>query len=374
MKVLIATGLFPPEIGGPATYSKTLLDELPKRGIEVEVLPFRDVRHLPKVLRHVAYFFKVLKKGRSVDIIFAQDPVSVGLPAALAAKVLGKRFLIKIVGDYAWEMEMQNEKRKVQSESQKFLSLEEFQKGKYDGVTEMRRKIERWVAKRAEMVIVPSNYLKGIVEMWGVPISKIKVIYNAFEVPDIKESKEEIRKRLNIRGTVLLSVGRLVPWKGFAFLMDRMKEIVKEIPEAHLYIAGDGPEEKSLKLKAKSEKLEENVTFLGRLGQQDLFSYIKAADIFVLNTGYEGFSHHLLEVAGIGTPIITTRIGGNPELIENEKTGLLVPYNNKEEIRKEVVRLIKDSDLRNTMVEEAKKKVLGFSIERMINELISLLK
>ncbi|NOY35824.1 MAG: glycosyltransferase family 4 protein, partial [bacterium] len=103
MRILICTGIYPPDIGGPATYSKLLFDELSKRGVEVEVLSFGDVRRLPKIIRHLVYFLKTLKRARGADIVFAQDPVSVGLPAAIAAKILQKRFILKVVGDYAWE-------------------------------------------------------------------------------------------------------------------------------------------------------------------------------------------------------------------------------------------------------------------------------
>ena len=113
MKILITTGIYPPDIGGPATYSKILIDELPKHNINALVLGFGEVRRLPKIIRHFLYFLKILKKGWKADIIFAQDPVSVGLPAALAAKILGKKFVLKIVGDYAWEQfQIKNEKRK----------------------------------------------------------------------------------------------------------------------------------------------------------------------------------------------------------------------------------------------------------------------
>ncbi len=81
MKILIATGIYPPDIGGPATYSKLLKDELPGRGIDVQVLSFGQVRHLPKIIRHFSYLLKILKLGRGVDVIYAQDPVSVGFPA-----------------------------------------------------------------------------------------------------------------------------------------------------------------------------------------------------------------------------------------------------------------------------------------------------
>ncbi len=67
MKILIATGVYPPEDGGPATYSKLLKDELLGRKIAVEVLPFRTVRHLPKVVRHVAY----LSSEKTIRSLFA---------------------------------------------------------------------------------------------------------------------------------------------------------------------------------------------------------------------------------------------------------------------------------------------------------------
>jgi len=74
MKILIATGIYPPDIGGPATYSKLLKDELPDRGIDVKVLSFGEVRHLPKIIRHFSYFLKVLKLGKGANVIYAQDP------------------------------------------------------------------------------------------------------------------------------------------------------------------------------------------------------------------------------------------------------------------------------------------------------------
>src|SRR6185436_880397 len=103
MRILVATGLYPPESGGPATYSKFLVEKLPALGVEVSVLPFSRVRYLPKLVRHVAYFFACASLAREADIVYAQDTVSVGLPAALAAFVARKKFMVRVPGDYAWE-------------------------------------------------------------------------------------------------------------------------------------------------------------------------------------------------------------------------------------------------------------------------------
>ena len=370
MKILIATGLFPPEVGGPATYAKLLLEELPKKGIEVSVLPFSEVRRLPKIVRHFVYFFKALRLARKADVVLALDPVSVGLPAIFAAKIAGKRFFVKVVGDYAWE-QLQNLESRILNLEKKFISLEEFQGGKYGFITEVRRKIERYVAKNAERVIVPSKYLKGIVEVWGVSSEKIKVIYNAFDVPTFSESRESVREKLNIQGRMFLSAGRMVPWKGFDTLINLMPEIVREIPDARLYIAGDGPQENYLRQIVKDKDLQDSVVFLGRLNQIGLFKYIRASDIFILNTGYEGFSHQLLEVASLGTSVITTNIGGNPELVEDGVSGILVEYNDKAQIKFALTNLVKDNEKRLKLAETAKNKVLNFNTQKMIEELIN---
>ena len=136
MRICIATPLYLPDIGGPATYSKLLNDELPRRGFVVDVMSFGDVRYLPFFVRHIAYFFKLLKKGKNADIIFAQDPLGVGLPALCAAKMLGKKFLLKIVGDRAWE-EYMNQESGIKNQEYELLDM--FQHKKYGFGIEMRR-------------------------------------------------------------------------------------------------------------------------------------------------------------------------------------------------------------------------------------------
>ncbi len=375
LKVLICAGIYPPDIGGPATYSKLLFDELPKRGVGVKVLSFSAVRHLPKIIRHFVYFFKVLNMGKRVDVIYAQDPVSVGLPAMLAAKILRKKFILKIVGDYAWEqMQVKNEKRKTKNENAKFITLEEFQTEKYDFKTELRREIQKCVAKNASKIIVPSQYLKNIVLKWGIDENKIKVIYNAFEARDLKETKKELRKKLDLSGTILISAGRLVPWKGFDKLIEIMPEILKEIPDANLIIMGSGPEENVLKLKIKNLKLEERIFLLGQLPHNDVLKYLKAGDIFILNTGYEGFSHFLLEAMAMEIPIITTKVGGNVELIDDGENGFLAEYNDKEELKKKIIELAKNETLKKELTENAKQKAAEFGEEKMLKETVEILR
>lgn len=363
MRVLIATGLFPPDIGGPATYSAMLLEELPKKGISVTIAAFGRVRHLPKVIRHFVYFFHLLIAGRSADMIYAQDPVSVGLPALLASRILRKPLVLRVPGDYAWEQGMQ--RFGVSG------TLDEFSKsGSKSWRVQVLRKIESFVARHARKIIVPSEYLRSIVKEWGIHAAKIKVVYNAHAAPKSIEGKSVLRERLSLSGTILVSIGRLVPWKGFATLIELVPALERFYPDVHLFIIGDGPERSLLDKKIRAAHLEGKVSLLGRLPQAVALNYVRAADLFVLNTSYEGFSHQLVEVMSMETPIVTTEVGGNPELITHRENGLLVPYDDRIALLEAIKEVLKDEKLAKRLSKHAFDSLKAFNQDELVDKLV----
>ncbi|MEK7091545.1 MAG: glycosyltransferase, partial [Patescibacteria group bacterium] len=211
--ILVATGLFPPDIGGPATYSKILLEELPNRGFEVQILSFGVVRHYPKVIRHLSYLIRVWRQLATVERIYALDPVSVGWPVLLACFFRRRSYWLRVAGDYAWEQGAQRFGVETQ--------LDEFSVSSqgYAWPVQILKKVQTLVAKRAERIIVPSHYLKKIVSNWGIAPEKITVIYNAFEN---EISQNESLSLIVDKKPILFSVGRLVPWKGFSTLITLM--------------------------------------------------------------------------------------------------------------------------------------------------------
>ena len=375
-KIIIATGIFPPDIGGPATYTEKLAGELKRRGFEVSVITYSNIglkndnfplvrisRKYPKGLRHFLYFWRLLKMAKDADIIYAQDPISSGLPARLAAKILDKKFILKIVGDYAWEQAKVNYNIRE--------SIETFQNKKdYPLKIKILRFLEKWVAKSAGQIIVPSDYLKNIIRQLGVEADKIRVIYNSIDNLDFSDNlnKEEAQDKIGIKGDILLSAGRLVPWKGFEGLIKIMPDLLNENIRFKLVIVGSGPEKEKLENLISELNLKNYVFLVGQIEHSEMLYYFKAADLFILNTNYEGLPHILLEAMQYNLPIITTPIGGNPEIIKNNDNGLFVEYNNKSELKKAIWNLWQDKESQKKFTENSRKVLEKFSFEEMINK------
>ena len=368
MHILLAAGIYPPDIGGPATYAKLIEEELPHQNIAVTVVPYRSVRNIPKIFRHIAYFLKLLRLVRDTDLVYALDPISVGLPALLVAKIYRKPFLLRLGGDYAWEQG-----------SQRFgvtKNLDEYTAENVGRSFPVRvlAWLQTLVATRAKIVIVPSAYLGRIVATWGVARERIHVIHSAPKSLPITWSYEDIREKLQFRGEILVSAARLTPWKGMSTLISLVRQRRDRGIESSLIIVGDGPERLTLEAQVHALDLVAHVHFMGVQSKSELGEIIRAADVFILNTAYEGLSHQLLEVMSIGTPVITTAVGGNPELITDGVEGLLVAVNDSAGYDIAVDTFMNHSDIRAGCIAAAQQKVAVFNPEQALLDLVRVLR
>jgi len=141
------------------------------------------------------------------------------------------------------------------------------------------------------------------------------------------------------------------------------------IPE----IVGDGPEKNKLTDLAETLSVTHRVRFLGKTRRHRALAYMRASDVFVLHTGYEGFSHVLLEAMMVSTPVITTPVCGNPELVIHEENGLLVEQGNLESLTTQITRILKDSALRKHLVEGGIRAVQQYSWERLDRQTMEVL-
>ncbi len=362
IKVLIAT----PNSGGPITYSGLLEKNLHKFGYEIDMVNFSSVEKLPKFIRHISYFLTLFFKGLKSDIIYAQDPVSTGLPALFASKLTGNRFFLKIVGDYAWEQGVQRFGVKE--------NLDDFViKDEYPFFVKTFRYIERFVANSAEKVIVPSNYLKTIVEKWGIERSKIEVIYNSVSIDEVGRVPDSVKK---MPRPLIVTVGRLVPWKGIRSLMRVFDGVGRERlvgSNASLIIVGKGPEEQELKSYAQQLNLKDRFLFTGELSHADTLAVIREADIFVLNSSYEGLSHTLIEALKLGACIIATDAGGNNEIIV-DGNGVIIKTGDERMLGSNLKTLIEHKEKRSQLSAKARESAERFSVETMFQKLSSVLR
>lgn len=332
MKILLATPLYPPDSGGPSTYAKLLVDELPKRGIQVTLVKFGEVRHLPPGVRHVVYFLKCLIHARGADAIYALDPVSVGLPASLAAFVLGKKLVLRVPGDYAWEQGRQ--RFGVQDE------IDAFQNKKYGRGVERLRSIQKFVARRAEKIVAPSEYMRRIVSDWVADASKVETIYSSIHMP-----VEFVLPKERPEGFLVVTIARRVPWKG----IEALEKVVAREDAWHFKL-------------------------LDGLPHKEAMGWVKAADAFALNSTYEGLSHALVEAMALGTPIVATNVGGNPELIANGSEGLIIPQKDNEALHVALKDIEQHPDEARSRAARAQERAQQFSIDVTIEKLVMLLK
>lgn len=373
MKILIVTGIYPPDIGGPATYVSFMAGAMAKMGHQVHVITYSDqlpkgeevkqklytiekvLRSYPWFVRHALFGIKIFFATPKADLVFAQDPMNSGIVSVLSAMFWRKKAVLKIVGDYAWE---QGVGRFGVTDV-----LDDFLTKKQHGRVRFLQKIERFVANRANQIIVPSHYLKGVVSSWGVK-SPISVVYNGISA---SKSPEKGPKRPSTGR--FLTVGRLVPWKGIEALI----EAFSGLPNFSLDIVGSGPEEATLKQKVEDLNVASRVRFLGSVEHGKLEESYATYDALLLNTSYEGFSHQIIEAMNAGLVVITTDAGGNKEIVVDHENSLVVELNNVTAWREAIVE-IGDDDLRAKLSDEALRAVSNFTVDKMIAGVAQILK
>lgn len=351
MRLVVATPLYPPEIGGPATYVRFLEEGLPPRGIEVEVVKFAGVRRLPTGIRHCAYYRRVRRALRAADLALALDPVSVGLPTMLAAWRERKPYVVKVVGDYAWEQGRQ--RFGITEDLDAFL-----RRARAPLPVALLRYLETRVARSATRVIVPSDYMKRVVSAWGVPARAIAVIYNAVKIDAPGAVPEGVTK---LPRPLLVTAGRLVSWKRVEGVIDALAA-----GRASLAVVGDGPLREALEARAR-EKMPGRAAFTGALSHADTLATIAAADLFVLNSTYEGLSHLLIEALALGKAVVAADVGGNAEVIENADLGTLVSVADPGALARAIDALLANAPLRTRLGVNAKLSAARFSESAMLD-------
>jgi len=314
MKIIIATGIYPPEIGGPATLTWALQKTWRHLGYDVHVVAYgesseekgvtRVSRKYPMLLRYILFTYKVWRACRSGQVLFIQGAVSEGLPATIAGKLRHIPMVMRIPGDYAWEI--------FRQDASVTELLDDFVQHTHAGKIGFLERIERWTAAQVQSLVTPSRYLKSIVKAWAIPAEKIHVILNTFT--PFNGGAIPLRGEYELEGKkIFLTVVRAVPWKHTDFLLQVFQGLPKEYI---LVIAGDGPCLAEWQKLAQDLAIKERIIFLGRIDREQLARWYQTADAFLLPSAYEGYPFVVAEAVSFGLPCLVSDMAGNPETKE----------------------------------------------------------
>ena len=368
MRVVLVSGIWPPDVGGPASHAPALAAALLEASDEVEVVTTADVapqsrpypvrwvaRSRPAPLRHLAVVREVASAARHADRVYATTMVR---RAALGAALARRPLVVKLVADEAFE----RERRSGRFDG----SLEEFQAARGGPRRRLLRTTRTVALRRAQRVLVPSAYLRGIALGWGLAPERVRVIPNpAPELPQLP-SREEARAALGITGPALATAGRLTAQKA---LRDALQAIAR-VPAVELLVLGDGPERPALEREAETLGVSDRVRLLGAGTRDEVLRLFRAADAVLVTSAWENLPHTVLEALAVGTPVIATAVGGIPEVVVDGENGLLVPPHDVDSIARAVQRLIRDDELRRSLAAAAPGSVDGLSEPRILRLIV----
>jgi glycogen(starch) synthase len=225
--------------------------------------------------------------------------------------------------------------------------------------------VERWMARRADAVIVCSYYMRGhVADIFDIDERRIVVIPNGIDPSELRPAGDLAALRSKFaqpREKLVLFVGRLVYEKGFQLALDALPGIVERVENVRFLVAGSGTHEEELKAQSERLGLSAHGSFLGWIGDDVLHSLYRIADLCVVPSIYEPFGLVALEAMASGCPCIVADTGGLREVVPvGERVGLRFNGGDAEHLGVMIERLLVDEPLRERLVTEASEHVLRF--------------
>jgi glycosyltransferase involved in cell wall biosynthesis len=348
VKVCFISPEYLPLSGGTGAYVYYLSNELIKHGNSIYIVTGYDESTDVKVNEQLYVFFlktpktpiiksflfagsalRKLNKIRGsfpVDITHANLPL---VPSFAVPEGFGKTLISTVHSTWKGEAEaIKGEPYSRLNPNEKFMvSFNWF-----------LRIFEEKMLERSNKIIAVSDFTRReLLQYYKVKEEKIRVIHNGVDVNKFKPARDKRKAKeelgLNPEDIAILSVGRLYARKGLFTLIESMPAVVRRFRNAKFVISGKGQSNEMKKLIAHAEKLgiRDNILFTGYFPDKKLPKLYQAADVFAFSTFYENLPFAVLEALSTGLPVVTTCVGGIPEMIDSGKNGFLVqPFNAKE--------------------------------------------
>lgn len=342
-KILIVTGIYPPDIGGPATFVKDFFYFIKKQNDLVKVITLQNKqnikaeeqkiikinRDLNKFIRTIILIKTIRKYSKNVETVLCCGLMFETYIAQLGLK---NKKIYRFVGDSIWEKYLSSKKSNISEENNLnlFLNFIVF--------------FRNYILNKFDLIITPSNYLKKYIKK-NIKSKNIKIINNfaSFEINKTNSFQKQIsfQKKINF-----IALSRLVKWKN----IDLLIEAFKDLKEFNLHIYGSGPEQKLLKEKIKKLSLD-NVFLYGSIKRSEVFHLLLKSDCFIQISSYEGMSFSVLEAIALNKPMLLSNIEPNFETAKNAAI-----YVNQKSISNiiETLKLFKSPKIRKIISDNAK--------------------
>ena len=362
MKVLLVSGIYFPDIGGPASYLPRLASALIEKGHEVQTISLTDSddfirpheswerkfvsRNTNKLSRTFKLVRVIREEAKKSDFVFTNG---LFVETALALIGLSCYSTAKIVGDPVWE--------RLKNKKGTNYSVDEFAI-RFTGVkTFIQRKTINLALSQFNQLTAPSKNLANNIRHWGVK-NEITVIPNGVEC---------LKVEVNNHDYDVVSLARLVAWKQIDILIEACA-----IAKLKLAIAGDGPERRNLEELAANTQCDAH--FLGQLNREDSIHLLRRSKIFALISTYEGLSFALIEAMMVEKSILVSNIPGNTAVITDHVEGLVTEALSAREVAEKLSILNSDQMEIRLLGRSARAKAqLNFCEEKQLTKMTDLL-
>ena len=327
-------------LGGQAVQAERLVRHLQQEpSIEVSFLginprlpgalrKLQSIKYVRTLTTSLLYWLNLLREVRKYDVIhiFSASYLSFLIaptPAILVSKLYGKKIVLN------------------------------YHSGEAEDHLRRWRRTAIPTIRMVDSVVVPSEYLVRVFASYGLNAT---AIYNLIDT-----GKFRFRERVPLR-PVFLSNRNLESHYGVDRVLRAFAIIQEQIPEASLTIAGDGSQARALRALAEELNLR-NASFIGQVAPFAIADVYDAADIFLNGSEIDNQPLSILEAFSCGLPVVTTNAGGIPDIVEDGKTGMVVPRGDYEALAKRAIALLNDGSLTKQIVEQARRECLKYSWE-----------
>lgn len=360
MNILVTTGIFPPDVGGPAKFVPLIANKLSQENkLKVITLSeetvndshndyevFRIIRNQNKITRFIKTLILIIKNGKNADLIFVNG---LWLEVYISNWFIRKKTIRKIVGDPVWE--------KFYTQYKIDDDFDTFQEKKYNLKIQFLKFVRNTALKSATIIVVPSHHLLDFVKNLGYSGRLIQVNNGTEKTQSIKKNKTNNN---------FLIVSRLVRHKNIDLILKSLV-ILKNEYKIHftLNIVGEGPEYKNLDNLINKLGLEDSVNIVGAKYGEELKSFYQSSNYFLQLSSYEGMPHSILEAMNYELTVVASNFGGNYELLGDNDFGFICPSLDVETMANTISRALKDNSDITTKSKEVVNK--DYEIDDTIN-------